>query len=177
LWWVADAGRQRDEHNGQQVARASGSDQSQEDQRQRLRADAGDGCSDGGVADAESERPSPDQFRQNRRDGQFLAGPGSGGNCRDDSTVSGMGNADEPRPQGHGRESDRLNNATGWEVAERRTWTTGTFIPCTDGTARRIEPSIFPLAHGIPNRVGTLRGAGNAIVPQVAAVFVRATGV
>jgi DNA (cytosine-5)-methyltransferase 1 len=30
------------------------------------------------------------------------------------------------------------------------------------------------LAHGVPNRVGTLRGAGNAIVPQVAAEFVRA---
>jgi DNA (cytosine-5)-methyltransferase 1 len=53
----------------------------------------------------------------------------------------------------------------------------GSYIDCTDGKARRIEPSIFPLAHGVPNRMGTLRGAGNAIVPQVAAVFVRATGV
>ena len=50
----------------------------------------------------------------------------------------------------------------------------GTYIPCADGKARIIEPSIFPLADGIPNRVGTLRGAGNAIVPQVAAEFVRA---
>jgi DNA (cytosine-5)-methyltransferase 1 len=30
------------------------------------------------------------------------------------------------------------------------------------------------LAHGVPNRVGTLRGAGNAIVPQVAAEFIGA---
>ena len=30
----------------------------------------------------------------------------------------------------------------------------------------------FPLAESIPNRVGLLRGAGNAIVPQVAAEFI-----
>ena len=36
-----------------------------------------------------------------------------------------------------------------------------------------IEPALFPLADGIPNRVGLLRGAGNAICPQVAAVFVQ----
>ena len=48
------------------------------------------------------------------------------------------------------------------------------FISCADGKARRVEPGIFPLAHGIPNRVGTLRGAGNAIVPQAAAEFISA---
>jgi len=36
------------------------------------------------------------------------------------------------------------------------------------------EPALFPLAHGLPNRVGTLRGAGNAIVPQVAAEIIKA---
>jgi DNA (cytosine-5)-methyltransferase 1 len=39
-----------------------------------------------------------------------------------------------------------------------------------------IEPLLFPLADGLPNRVGALRGAGNAIVPQVAAEFIKATG-
>ena len=53
-------------------------------------------------------------------------------------------------------------------------WATGEYIPCADGKARIIEPSIQPLAHGVSARVGKLRGAGNAIVPQVAAVFVRA---
>jgi DNA (cytosine-5)-methyltransferase 1 len=37
-----------------------------------------------------------------------------------------------------------------------------------------IEPLLFPLADGLPNRVGALRGAGNAIVPQVAAAFIKA---
>ncbi|MGO9723618.1 MAG: hypothetical protein ACLPOA_24260, partial [Methylocella sp.] len=49
------------------------------------------------------------------------------------------------------------------------------YLPCTDGKARPVEPGTFPLAHGIPGRVGLLRGYGNAIVPQVAAEFVRAT--
>jgi DNA (cytosine-5)-methyltransferase 1 len=32
----------------------------------------------------------------------------------------------------------------------------------------------FPLAHGIPARVGKLRAYGNSIVPQVAAAFIEA---
>jgi DNA (cytosine-5)-methyltransferase 1 len=43
-------------------------------------------------------------------------------------------------------------------------WATG-----SDGKARRVEPSIQLLAHGVPARVGKLRAFGNAIVPQVAA--------
>jgi len=53
-------------------------------------------------------------------------------------------------------------------------WSHSILIPCRDGKARRIEPTIFPLAHGVPGRVGLLRGAGNAIVPQVAATFIGA---
>lgn len=39
---------------------------------------------------------------------------------------------------------------------------------------RPIEPGSFPLAHGVPNRMGLLRGYGNAINVQVAAEFLRA---
>ena len=53
-------------------------------------------------------------------------------------------------------------------------WSGSVLIPCLDGKARRVEPSVQPLAHGVPGRVGRLRAYGNAIVPQVAAKFIRA---
>ena len=53
-------------------------------------------------------------------------------------------------------------------------WDAFDLVPCADGKSRRVEPGTFPLAHGVPNRVGRLRAYGNAIVPQVAAEFVRA---
>jgi DNA (cytosine-5)-methyltransferase 1 len=55
-------------------------------------------------------------------------------------------------------------------------WGSSEVIYCRDGKHRPIptEPALFPLAHGIPNRVGILRGAGNAIVPQAAAEIIKA---
>lgn len=53
-------------------------------------------------------------------------------------------------------------------------WANVEWVVCRDGKARAIEPGIQPLAHGVPGRVGTLRGAGNAIVPQLAAEFIAA---
>lgn len=52
-------------------------------------------------------------------------------------------------------------------------WSDCDWLPCTDGKARPVESGSFPLAYGIPARVGRLRGYGNAIVPQVAAIFMR----
>ena len=48
------------------------------------------------------------------------------------------------------------------------------WLGCRDGKFRPVEPGTFPLANGIPARVGRLRGYGNAIVPQVAAEFITA---
>jgi DNA (cytosine-5)-methyltransferase 1 len=53
-------------------------------------------------------------------------------------------------------------------------WANAEWLMCRDEKNRPTKPGIFPLAHGVPNRVGTLRGAGNAIVPQVAAELITA---
>lgn len=66
--------------------------------------------------------------------------------------------------------AQRCKNGSG----QGQYWGSGTWIDCPDGKQRLIEPSIPLLAHGVPNRVGRLRGYGNAIVPQVAAEFIKA---
>jgi DNA (cytosine-5)-methyltransferase 1 len=48
------------------------------------------------------------------------------------------------------------------------------FVPCRDGKARPVKPGVCVLAYGVSGRVAQLRGLGNAIVPQVAAEFIRA---
>ena len=53
-------------------------------------------------------------------------------------------------------------------------WARFEVVECRDGKARRFEPGSFPLADGLPGRVGLLRGYGNAIVPQTAAEFIMA---
>ena len=66
-----------------------------------------------------------------------------------------------------------------WERRDRladgsNAWQNSEWIGCLDGKKRAIEPQICLLAHGVPGRVGRLRGYGNAIVPPLAAEFVRA---
>jgi DNA (cytosine-5)-methyltransferase 1 len=53
-------------------------------------------------------------------------------------------------------------------------WGAADWLFCRDGKWRPVESGTFPLADGIPGRVGLLRGYGNAIVPQVAAEFITA---
>ena len=72
------------------------------------------------------------------------------------------------------RERDREERRRRAEPANdgRSFWSDCDWISCTDGNARPVEPGTFPLAYGIPQRVGRLRAYGNAIIPQVAATFI-----
>ncbi|MBW4692281.1 MAG: hypothetical protein KME27_10990 [Lyngbya sp. HA4199-MV5] len=36
-----------------------------------------------------------------------------------------------------------------------------------------VEPGVLRVAHGIPNWVDRIKGCGNAVVPQVAAIALR----
>jgi DNA (cytosine-5)-methyltransferase 1 len=116
-----------------------------------------------------------------RESGRIAASPaGHGNTAKPASDNGGMGNSDRTRlseqcgaitiqPQQPPAElrSDARNSAGGWDNFD--------LIPCRDGKSRRIEAGTFPLAHGVPGRVGLLRGYGNAIVPQVAAEFIQAS--
>ena len=60
-----------------------------------------------------------------------------------------------------------------FSAAGKRTGTAD-WLRCRDGRWRPVEPGTFPLADGITNRVGRLRGYGNALVAPQAEAFIRA---
>jgi DNA (cytosine-5)-methyltransferase 1 len=127
------------------------------DEGQRGRVAGGEGC-------------QPNRTAAGRHEGDGVA--------ESDSAAGGLADADNAGSQGC-RGYVGLNGAQGWEGAQRHTraagfWDSFDLIPCLDGKARRVEPGVEPLAHGVPARVGKLRAYGNAITPQVAAVFIRA---
>jgi DNA (cytosine-5)-methyltransferase 1 len=99
-------------------------------------------------------------------------GKSSGGDVADALFVGrpgprALGRPSDPTAGDDGEASDAVNAGAGFWSGHR--WAVG-----ADGKARRVEPSIRLLAHGVPARVGKLRAYGNAIVPQVAAEIIGA---
>jgi len=84
-----------------------------------------------------------------------------------------------PRPQGRGLFGTAKSGDDTYECARspsttNKFWQDCEWLPCSDGKTRAIEPGTFPLAHGAANRVGRLRGYGNAIVAPQATEFIKA---
>ncbi|MCL1861903.1 MAG: DNA cytosine methyltransferase [Proteobacteria bacterium] len=72
------------------------------------------------------------------------------------------------------RKTAGLENRTGCPGEVDSPWRDADWLRCRDGKWRPVEPGTFPLAHGVSARMGRLRSYGNALVPQVAAQFIRA---
>jgi DNA (cytosine-5)-methyltransferase 1 len=113
-----------------------------------------------GVGEREESPWSP-----HRHDDDGCAGGLANSQCSGLERLARAGD-DRNQPRRQREEASRPVAESGWDNA--------VFTPCADGKARPIEPGLEPLALRIPGRVGLLRGYGNAIVPQVAAEFLRA---
>jgi DNA (cytosine-5)-methyltransferase 1 len=116
------------------------------------------------VADADGWDTSAERLQRSRQQRQF---------AQDGRSVR-VADAAAARLQGRSRQS---SNGSGiiWGIpSEGSPWDDCDWLSCTDGKARPVEPGTFPLAHGIPGRVGRLRAYGNAIVPALAAEFIKA---
>jgi hypothetical protein len=128
----------------------------------------------GGVADADVERGKSDgrggggegegaEDSPGRHPEQLPRGGGASGKLGDaHGGRQGLGGRDGPEGQ------------AGQPSAAGDFWSECDWLPCRDGKRRAVEPRTLPLAHGVPRRVELLKGYGNAIVPQVAAEFVKA---
>ncbi len=141
-------------------------------------------CKAGGMGNADSIGARGDRgavrFPLISKDGQHVP--------QHADASGGLGRVAHPNSNGHqGIESaeskaDRRRRSTDQSVKDRhrRTfkahgfWGAADWLWCRDGKWRPVEPGTFPLAHGVSGRVAHLRGYGNAIVPQVAATFIRA---
>lgn len=151
--------------------------------------DDADGCGEaGGLGDSDNTRSQGRGIDAGEHPGQWAAGAAGAERRMADSDEragrqgSALGNgrnyrghAQQGAGSGGGCDTGWLGNTASEQMGRaRQPWQDSVWLPCLDGKARRVEPTIQPLAHGIRNRVGLLRGSGNAIVPQVAAEFVSA---
>ena len=171
LYWVADA---RDARRWQNVFSPYDTQGTN-----LLQQEGAEGAVSLGICGSDGRlghSPSDDE----RRPRQSGESDGREGSARGSGTGgSGLGNADCPRyeigtrdARDDGAEAEQEGGQT---VEQAGPWDNCVLIPCADGKARPTpdpESGIFPLAHGIPGRVGRLRAYGNAIVPPLAATFI-----
>lgn len=113
-----------------------------------------------------------------QRSGQFCGLGVDQGACTDGAVADSLGGGDRREEPTTDHVRSQADGSSDW--AGRRgdacgsAWAGAGWLIGHDGKARRFEPGIRLLAHGVPGRVGRLRAYGNAIVPQVAAEVIGA---
>ena len=141
---------------------------------------SGAGRDDGGLADTYGGNASAERQQRSGQQRQQPQDSGIGGLAdadnaerRADAARGNDSNGAHPRGQ-EGASDLEGRGGNDWPRADHGGWDAPDWLFCRDGKWRPVEPGTFPLAHGIPARVGRLRGYGNAIVPQAASAFVTA---
>jgi DNA (cytosine-5)-methyltransferase 1 len=91
----------------------------------------------------------------------------------------GLADTDDARLEGWQRAAERADqqpvgagSVGGGPGPTNGHWRTADWLHCRDGKWRPVEPGTFPLVHGASERVGRLRGYGNAVVAQAAQAFI-----
>lgn len=171
LYWVAHADEGRSRRDAGTVL---GTQASSEWSMRREPDSVELGGSIGGMAYPDGRHASAEGLQRSGQHGQQPQDGGTG--ILADRAEPGRSQQPQWHGGAHGRqapEPGRLRDA-GRSSGALDAWADLEWIECSDGKARPTQPGLFPLAHGVSNRVGRLRAYGNAIVPQVAAVFVMA---
>lgn len=132
-------------------------------------------CADGSLAHTDDARPQGRGGVPERDDQQPAGAGGVGGSMAHagDST----GQPGESRSTERGLPEGTQRDEAVWSNPHHSFWSDADWLGCRDGKFRPVRSGSFPLANGVPARVGRLRGYGNAIVPQAAAEFIKAFGI
>lgn len=201
LFWVADSGEPTGQWDTGSVPRAQAKSSDGRELDGDCAERPSDGCKNSSLANGDRDRfsgvaqPDMSALRPRQQAPRRTDAPRCGESVRmahresldesrgakpgDGISFAGSGQTDNDSPSGRCRESGP--------------WSDCRVIDFADGSKRRLGTGVMPLAHGLPrsmgrgepelsglvkraraNRVGRIRGYGNAIVPQLAAVFIRA---
>jgi DNA (cytosine-5)-methyltransferase 1 len=168
LYWMA--------YSDGRNASAEGLQRGREHRQQSQKRGARVGLADPKLPEWRQEHPARSRVAgRNSLHRSWEANPDRHAGCRADGGRLADTDATGQREQRSGGVLDGKRAPFGDDADGRGTlWGDTIWIPCADGKARRIEPGLEPLVNGLPGRVGLLRGYGNAIVPQVAATFIKA---
>ena len=161
LFWVAHTECRPPERHRYEIPGAQSSNQEREKERQRVWSDAGDGGTTGRLENSADTDRGSTYSRRHVEENQRGKAPG----IERPGDAVGLGDTNQQGSQGRRLRSDE-------SAGQCSPWERVSFIECADGKARPTQPEILPLADGLPGRVGRIRGYGNAIVPQLAQVFI-----